>query len=237
MKFNTTLQVAREESFNIEQPEVSVLSISSHVTVVESRDGQSHVKILADSKKAMKLAEMVEIDEVDRKLVIRIDKKTWSVNTSLPLDMKNQNFWGINFGGLRGLSVEIALPTNAVLKIKTVSGDLLVNQTVSELEIGSVSGQVTISKNPSKSCSIKTVSGDIATHTFSGCDYTLKSVSGDIKVYVAPDLNVEVDGNSISGELNSEISLDGDNDSSTGSSKVVSITTSTISGDFNLVRN
>jgi len=237
MKFNTTLQVAREESFNIEQPEVSVLSISSHITIVESRDGKSHVKILADSKKALKLAEMVEIAEIDRKLVIRIDKKTWSVNTSLPLDMKNQNFWGINFGGLRGLSVEIALPTSAVLKIKTVSGDLLVNQTVSELEIGSVSGQVTISKNPSTSCSIKTVSGDIATHTFSSCDYTLKSVSGDIKVYVAPDLNVEVDGNSISGELNSEISLDGDDESSTGTSKVVSITTSTISGDFNLVRN
>ncbi|TRZ73062.1 MAG: hypothetical protein D4Q78_02280 [Streptomycetaceae bacterium] len=237
MKFNTTLQVAREESFNIEQPEVSVSSISSHITIVESRDGKSHVKILADSKKAMKLAEIVEIDEIDRKLVIRIDKKTWSVNTSLPLDMKNQNFWGINFGGLRGLSVEIALPASAVLKIKTVSGDLLVNQTVSELEIGSVSGQVTISKNPSTSCSIKTVSGDIATHTFSSCDYTLKSVSGDIKVYVAPDLNVEVDGNSISGELNSEISLDGNDESSTGTSKVVSITTSTISGDFNLVRN
>ena len=155
MKFNTTLQVAREESFNIEQPEVSVLSISSHITIVESRDGKSHVKILADSKKALKLAEMVEIDEIDRKLVIRIDKKTWSVNTSLPLDMKNQNFWGINFGGLRGLSVEIALPTSAVLKIKTVSGDLLVNQTVSELEIGSVSGQVTINKTQAQAAALK----------------------------------------------------------------------------------
>ena len=65
----------------------------------------------------------------------------------------------------------------------------------------------------------------------------LKSISGDIKVHVAPDLDVEVDGNSVSGELNSEISLDGDSDSSAGSNKVVTITTSTISGDFNLVRN
>jgi Putative adhesin len=237
MKSDKTLQVAREESFDIERPEVSVLSISTEITVVESQDGKSHVRILADSKKAMKLAEMVEIDAVDRKLTIRVDKKTWSVNTSLPLDMKNQNFWGLNFGGLRGLSVEIALPKSTELKIKTVSGDLQINQTVSELEIGSVSGDVTISQNPSASCTIKTVSGDIATHTFSACDYTLKSVSGDIKVYVAPDLNVEVDGNSISGDLNSEISLDETPSEPTNTGGVVRITTSTISGDFNLVRN
>lgn len=73
--------------------------------------------------------------------------------------------------------------------------------------------------------------------TFSACNYTLKSISGDIKIRVAPDLDVDVDGNPVSGELNSEISLDDANDSSTVSSKVVRITTSTISGDFNLVTN
>ena len=237
MKFNQSLLVAREESFDIERPEVSVLSISSQVTVVESQDGKCHVKILADSKKAVKLAEMVEIVQVDRKLTIRIDKKTWTINTKLPLDMKNQNFWGLNFGGLGGLSVEIALPKSADLKIKSVSGDIEVNQTVSEIEIGSVSGNVIIAQNPSEGCTIKTVSGDIATHTYSACTYILKSVSGDIKVYVAPDLNVEVDGNSISGDLNSEISLDENGDTSSSSSKVVKITTSTISGNFNLARN
>ena len=237
MKFNQSLQVAREESFDIERPEVSVLSISSHVTVVESQDEKCHVKILADSKKAVKLAEMVEIVQVDRKLTIRIDKKSWSINTSLPIDMKNQNFWGINFGGLRGLSVEIALPKSADLKIKTVSGDIEVMQRVSEIEIGSVSGAVTIGQNPSGDCTIKTVSGDIATHTYSACAYLLKSVSGDIKVYVAPDLNVEVDGNSISGDLNSEISLDENGDTPANSNKIVKITTSTISGNFNLARN
>lgn len=237
MKFNQSLLVAREESFDIERPEVSVLSISSQVAVVESQDGKCHVKILADSKKAMKLAEMVEIVQVDRKLTIRIDKKTWTINTKLPLDMKNQNFWGLNFGGLGGLSVEIALPKSTDLKIKSVSGDIEVNQTVSEIEIGSVSGNVIIAQNPSEGCTIKTVSGDIATHTYSACTYILKSVSGDIKVYVAPDLNVEVDGNSISGDLNSEISLDENGDTSSSSSKVVKITTSTISGNFNLARN
>lgn len=51
MKFNQSLQVAREESFDIERPEVSVIGISSQVTVVESQDGKCRVRILAASKK------------------------------------------------------------------------------------------------------------------------------------------------------------------------------------------
>ena len=237
MKFNQSFQVAREESFDIERPEVSVLGISSQINIVESQDGMCHIKILADSKKAMKLAEMVEIVENGGNLTVRIDKKSWSVNTSLPLDLKSQSFWGISFGGLHGLALELALPEKASLKIKSVSGDVIIAQTISDLEIGSVSGNVRINQNPTENCTVKTVSGDIATHTYSACNYILKSVSGDIKVFVAPDLDVEVDGNSISGDLNSEISLDGSHDSSAGSSKVVRITTSTISGNFNLARN
>lgn len=237
MKFNQMLQVAREESFDIERPEVSVMGISSQITVVESKDGKCHIKIFADSKKAMQLAELVEIVEVDGNLTIRIDKKIWSLNTSLPLDMKYRNFWGLGFGGLHGLALELALPKKANLKIKSVSGDIIITHTISDLEIGSVSGDVTINQNPETTCIVKTVSGDIESHTYSSCDYTLKSISGDIKVHVAPDLNVDVDGNSISGELNSEISLDSAEDSPTDKSKVVKIISTTVSGNFNLVRN
>ena len=181
MKFKQKLELAREESFDLENPDISLISISSDVRIIESLDGKTHIKIFADSKKAAELSDQVEITESKGKLTIRFDKKNWSWNTSLPLDINKQNFWGLSFGGLHGLSFEIALPKSADLKVKTVSGDF--------------------------------------------------------KVSVAPDLDVEVDGNSISGDLNSEISLDGDNDSSTSSSKVVRITTSTISGNFNLTRN
>ena len=222
MKSHQSLEVAREESFEIERPEVSVISVSSQVNVVESQDGKCHVRILAASKKALNLAELVEIVQVDQKLTVRTLKKTWSIKPSRRSD--------------QGLSVEIALPESAHIKIKTVSGDLEIHQSLSEIEIGSVSGDVTINQNPSGDCKIKTVSGDIATHTYSACNYILKSVSGDIKVYVAPDLNVEVDGNSISGDLNSEIPLDGTEEASGNSDKVVKISTSTISGNFNLAR-
>ena len=224
MKFDKELYIAREESFEIDSPEVFITSISSDITISESHDGKCHVKILADSKKALGEAESVEISAEVGELNVRFYKK-------------GRKFWGISDDWLTGLSAEIMLPRTSNVKIKTVSGDIEVNQALASLQIGSISGDVVISQNPATSCIVKTVSGDIATHTFSACDFKLKSISGDIKVHVAPDLNVDVDGNSVSGELNSEISLDGNKNNTTGSTKVVRITTSTVSGDFNLVRN
>lgn len=232
MKFRETLQTAKEESFEIAHPEVSITSVSSEITVIESLDGKCHVKILADSDKAVKLAELVEIVVRGETLTVRVDRKS-------------RSSWGISGGGLHGLSIEgglhglsieLALPQVSNVKIKTVSGDIEINQALTNVEIGAVSAAVTISQNPSESCTVKTVSGDIAAQIFSGCDYKLKSISGNIKVHVAPDLAVEVDGNSISGELNSEISLNESPSESAGTDQVVGIAISTISGDFNLVR-
>jgi hypothetical protein len=236
MKFYKTFTLAREESFNIDQPEVFALGISSEVTIIESIDGKTHIKMFAASKKAAELAKLVEIVETDGKLVVRMEKKL-NRKPSLSLDIKDQKFFGLSFGSLHDLSIEIALPKTSNLNIKTVSGDIEVNQIVSNLDIGTVSGDVKINQNPINNCSVKTVSGDITTHTFSDCVYTLKTISGDIKVYLAPNLEVEVDGVSISGDLNSEIPLDADESSVSDKLKLVNITASTISGDITLARN
>jgi hypothetical protein len=224
MKFNQTLQMAREESFDILNPDVLASTLSSEIRLIASPDGKSHIRIFADSKKAVNLADLVEIEAKGNKLTVRASKKS-------------QFFWSLGDGGLHGISIELALPHDANLKIKTVSGDVEINQALVNLEIDSISSEVSVNKNPSESCSVKTVSGDIAAHAFSGCEYKLKSISGNIKVHVAPDLAVEVDGNSLSGELNSEIPLNENSHDSSGSGKVVEINVSTISGDFNLVRN
>jgi hypothetical protein len=50
-------------------------------------------------------------------------------------------------------------------------------------------------------------------------------------------LEVDVDGKTISGDLASEISLDANAELSSESSELVSITTSTVSGNFTLARN
>lgn len=224
MKFGNSLQASREETFDIENPEISVMTISCEVTVVESLDGKCHVKILADSKKTEHLVELVEIVATNEKLTVRVDEI-------------NRYFWWLGGGGFHGLSVVLQLPKTGALKIKTVSGDIEINQTLASIEIASVSGDVSVLQNPEGNCTVKTVSGDIATHAFSGCQYLLKSISGDIRVHVAPNLEVDVDGSSISGDLNSEISLNTNNESSSDNGKVVTIRTSTKSGDFTLARN
>lgn len=224
MKFNKTLQIAREESFNIERPDISVKGISSDITVIESQDGNCHIKIFADSDKAMELAQLVEIVEAGNRLIVNITKK-------------GRKFFDLTDGGLHRLSVELSLPTTSNLSVKTVSSDVNVNHSLTNLDIASISGDVRISQNPTENCTVKTISGNIAAHTFSACTYTLKSISGHIKVSVAPDLNIDVDGNSLSGDLRSEISLDSGENSLSTENKIVKITASTISGNFKLARN
>lgn len=224
MKFQKEIYTAREESFEIENPEVFLEGISSEITVIESHDGLCHVKILANSKKALEEAESVEISAEVGELNVRFHKK-------------GRRFLGISEDLLKGLSAEIALPRSSKVNIKTVTGDVEVNQSLASLQIKSVTGDVVISQNPATTCIVKTVSGNINAHTFSACDYTLKSISGNIQVSVAPDLELEVDGKSVSGDLNSEISLDAEENSSSTQNKIVKITASTVSGNFNLARN
>jgi DUF4097 and DUF4098 domain-containing protein YvlB len=224
MKVDQSSYVSREESFEIENPEVSVTTITSDVKIKESLDGKCEVVILAKSEKAKRLAELVEIVAIGRKISIRVDKK-------------NRDFWGLSDGGLHGLSVILTLPKTSTLKVKTVSADVEVDQTLAGLELGSVSGDITVLQNPQGTCVVKTVSGDISTHTFSACHYVLKSVSGNIRVFVAPNLEVEVDGKTLSGDMESEIPLNQGDFSPSGGKEVVNISTSTLSGNFVLARN
>lgn len=132
MKFRETLQTAKEESFDIAHPEVSITSVSSEITLIESHEEKCHVKILADSNKAVKLAELVEIVAKGETLTVRVDKKS-------------RSSWGISDSELHGLSIELALPLVSNVKIKTVSGDILISQSLTNVEIGAVSAAVIIS--------------------------------------------------------------------------------------------
>ena len=224
MRTNESSDVLREETFDITNPEVSVSTVSSDVQISESLDGKSHVEIRGRSARAKDLAELVEITSTDRSLSINVDRN-------------NRRFGGF-FGGVsRDLTIDVRLPKESTLKIKTVSGDVKVEPGVLNLDIGSVSGDIAVLHNPAGICNLKTVSGDISTSTFSSCQYTLKSVSGDIKVLVAPGLEVDVDGKTVSGDLSSEISLGSNSQPSQESSELVTISTSTVSGDFTLARS
>lgn len=224
MKINTSSNILREESFDIENPEVTVATVSSDVSILESVDGKCHVVVSGKSMSASELGEFIEITSSGRKLSIRVDKN-------------GRGLRGLFSAGLAHFSVVVNLPKTSELKVTTVSADVEVNQELLTLNIGTISGDISVLHNPTGACMLKTVSGDITTHTFSSCQYSLNSVSGDIKVHVAPDLEVDVDGKSISGDLESEISLSASDDAPSESNDLVTISTSTISGDFTLARN
>jgi DUF4097 and DUF4098 domain-containing protein YvlB len=224
MKTIESSYVSREESFEIENPRVSVETVSSNVEIIESTDGKCHVEISVKSGSADQLAEAVEITAKNGRVSVCADKG-------------NHSLRGLFSGKSPELHIVIKLAKTGVLKVKTVSADIEINQVLLNVEVGSVSGNITVLQNPSQVCTLKTVSGDVTAHTFSACQYSLKSISGDISVHVAPGLEVDVDGKSLSGKLESEITLSSNNGSFLDSSKLVTINTSTVSGDFHLVRN
>jgi hypothetical protein len=224
MKTYESSGVLREEIFDISKPDVSVSTVSSDVRISESLDGKCHIEIYGRSDRAKNLADLVEIRSTDHSLTIHVDKN-------------NRRFGGLLGGDSSDLDIHLQLPNASTLKIKTVSADVNVEPTVQSLDIGSVSGNLTVLHNPLGTCILKTVSGDISTHTFSSCQYTLKSVSGDIKVRIEPGLEVDVDGKSVSGDMASEISLNSNSEHSQEISELVTIRTSTVSGDFTLERS
>lgn len=224
MKINESSDVLLEEAFDIDNPEVSISTVSSDVKVSESTDGKCHVTIYGRSESSKILSELVELSSTGRTLTLRMDRR-------------NTGFRGLFTGGSSELLVVVRLPKSTELKIKTVSADVKVEPSVRSIDIGTVSGDISILHNPAETCNVKTVSGDISTKTFSSCQYSLRSVSGDIKVLVGPGLEVDVDGKTVSGDLASEISLNSTSASPTDISEVVTITTSTVSGDFTLARN
>lgn len=224
MKINESSNVWFEEIFDIDNPEVAISTVASDVMVKESLDGKCHLTIFGKSQRPQDLAEIVQFSSGDKTLSVRVDKR-------------NTGFRGLFGAGSPELLVVVTVPKTTELKINVVSADIEVIPLVQSIDIGTVSGDILIRHNPTGVCNLKTVSGDILTTTFSSCQYSLKSVSGDIKVLVVPGLEVDVDGKTISGDLASEILLNAGEDSSSNSSELVTITTSTVSGDFTLARN
>lgn len=221
---NETSHASLKENFDIENPEVYIETVSDDVQVMESTDGKCHVEITAKSETSTPLDQLVEINVSGRKLSVHAFHK------------KKGFLEFLKYGSI-DLLVVVKIPQTAELKIKTVSGDLEVAPAVTKVDVTTVSGDIAILRNPFGVCDLKTVSGDITTHTFSSCEYKLKSVSGDIRVHIAPGLDIEVDGKTISGDLESEISLDSMSDSHSEGTESVTITATTVSGDFILARN
>jgi DUF4097 and DUF4098 domain-containing protein YvlB len=119
--------------------------------------------------------------------------------------------------------------------VKTVSGDVLLDDVGGDVNVTSVSGDVRVT-SVRGSLRTKSVSGDVRVDRAQGTEATLQSVSGDIRVGVAAGTNVDVDANSVSGDLDSEVPLATDMGAAIGDGPTLVVRGKTVSGDFRLVR-
>ncbi len=150
------------------------------------------------------------------------------------------------------VDVDVAIPTGTRLKFRTASGDLVGSVTLASLETASASGDVAVQgvegSTEVKSASgdvklgdvggdlsVQSVSGDVSLTITSPIEAKINSVSGDVALTIRAGLLLSVDASTVSGNLNSEIALEGDARPST-SEAMLRLKIRTVSGDLTVRR-
>jgi len=120
--------------------------------------------------------------------------------------------------------------------VKTVSGDVRFQASIGrDLQAQTVSGDVYAAR-VGGSVTTKSVSGDVRIESVREGRATLQSVSGDIFVAVERGTSLDVDANSVSGDLDSEVALGGELEGIEGDGPTLVVRGKTVSGDFRIGR-
>ena len=143
------------------------------------------------------------------------------------------------FAGLETKSASGDLVVDGVVEgnaqVKTVSGDARLAHVGGSLQMQSVSGDLRV-QSVGGSLTAKSVSGDVRAESLHEGEATLQSVSGDIHLGIAEGTNVDVDANSVSGDLSSDVPLGADPTGVHTGGPTLVVRGKTVSGDFKLVR-
>ncbi|MHB8380196.1 MAG: DUF4097 family beta strand repeat-containing protein [Acidimicrobiales bacterium] len=260
-------ELERTETFTPTGPvRVRVSTKSGDVQVRAVVGNQLEVTFRANSSKFKHLLDdaVVRFDAATNQLEIESQPKVVSGSFRGVRDSAKSWF---DFGG-SDLDVDVVLPRDSSLAVKTVSGDTSLHGTFGDVDIASASGDVS-ALDTCHRLEVRTASGDVVTgdvleimkcRSASGdvaCRSTatttdiasasgdvelaierpgsvvVKVVSGDVHVSVARGLVVDVNGNTVSGDLGTNIDLGAASDAASDE-EVIYLKVNTVSGDVRI---
>lgn len=142
---------------------------------------------------------------------VQVEKTSKSIKIQSKKGEMNHFFQSRNKSGL----IKLNVPMNMPIRIKTVSGDIVLRNMKNSLEVKSVSGDILIEQCDSNT-EASSMSGDIELHTLQG-NCTIIAKSGDIEIQ---DSTVSGTIKSYSGDLSIQDSSLSDLDSSSFSGDI-----------------
>lgn len=116
------------------------------------------------------------------------------------------------------------------LAVSTASGDVVLRRADGRVEVHTAAGEVRL-YSVLAPLSVSTQSGDFEVEHYEGGDLECNSTSGDVRIGLPPGRTLEVDLNTVSGDIRSDFSPE-DGDGATARLRV-----KTVSGDIVLVRS
>jgi hypothetical protein len=237
----------RMESFDIAAPNISIENACGSVILLPSNSSETKIHLEGRAKSEIRIIEDARIELIGNKIVVSCI----------------QNKKGFGFAKDKGFTFEIGIsdvritithPADAWVSVKTissevsstgdadhmgvssVSGVVRVKGKYTSLDIKTVSGAIDVAQTPIHHCKIKTVSGSVRLNGTNGCNVEAKTVSGDVTVYIEPNIELDIDAQSLSGKLSSAIDLDTETPDSSGSHELFRLQSKSLSGDIVIQR-
>lgn len=197
-----------EQEFSVTNPEIQIKHIAGAISISQSSTATTFVSV--DSAKA----DDVYVEQRGNRIVINQEQRR-RLRKIIVSDV----------------TINVRVPETATLEISSIAGSITVNGTFVAVTTKTVSGNVCGALS-THDIEAKTVAGDLDLTLTAPGQVTVKSVSGDIAVALAPGLGIDIDAKSLSGNLSSEIELNGN----ASNSALVFCKATSVSGDIRLQR-
>jgi hypothetical protein len=237
----------RTERFDIANPRVTIENTAGSIDIDESTDGAVTVTVASGNDK---MVEQTTIKAAHDHVTVHVPNPSRfrthpvAVRLSVPptavVNVATVTADVTTRGRLQRLTVgavngDITVGTvSGGAELRSVSGDISVERSPAGTSVTTTSGHVRVGEFAGP-CRVKSVSGDCTMRAVGGGDLDASTVSGDVTVLVDPGIVVDVTVQSLSGDLSSEIPLDGEGTGEPGPYLVIA--SKTLSGDVRIRRS